>query len=182
MTCTPAPTCRAALTEATHRWPGRRVTSDGICASAAHHTQNPTSDHELGNAFDLSHDPDHGVDTYHLADLMRLHPDPRVKYVISNSRIWNPAISSAWRAYSGVNPHTHHMHVSIKPTARNDLAPWWDRYFTEDDMYSDADRARDNDTAKKVREIHDAIYKGHPEFGQPGIEGAIADIRKHVVT
>lgn len=129
MACVPAPACKAALTQATRRWPGRRTSSDGICASPQHHQQNPTSDHELGNAFDLSHDPEHGVDTYLLADLMRRNPDPRVKYVISNSRIWNPSISRDWRGYHGANQHTHHMHVSIVPTARGLTNDWWSRYF-----------------------------------------------------
>lgn len=51
----------------------------------------------------------------------------------------------------------------------------------EDDMYGDADRARDEKVARQVQEIHDAIYKGHPEFGQAGIEGNVNDIRKAVV-
>jgi hypothetical protein len=127
--CTPAPACKAALTQATKRWPERRATSDGICASPKHHEQNPTSDHELGNAFDLSHDPEHGVDTYELADRMRRDPDPRVKYVISNGRIWNPSISPAWRPYHGENQHTHHMHVSIVLSARGLTGDWWGRYF-----------------------------------------------------
>jgi hypothetical protein len=128
MTCIPAPACKAALRQASVRWPGRRTSSDGICASPQHTKQNPTSDHEVGLAFDLSHDPDHGVDTFLIADLMRRHPDPRVKYVISNHRIWNPSIAPDWRTYVGVNPHTHHMHVSIKAASRDDTSEWWGVY------------------------------------------------------
>lgn len=137
MACIPAPTCKLALKEAAERWPGRRSTSDGICASPQHSATNPKSDHEVGNAFDLSHDPEHGVDTYMLAELMRRKPDGRVKYVISNWRIWNPSISPDWRSYAGSNGHTHHMHVSIVPSARDNLASWWDRYFapSEDDLF-----------------------------------------------
>lgn len=51
----------------------------------------------------------------------------------------------------------------------------------EDDMYEPTDRARDENMAKQVQEIHDAIYKGHPEFMQPGIEGSVAEIHKKVV-
>lgn len=129
MACVPAPTCKAALKEASARWPGRRTTSDGICASPQHSATSPKSDHEVGNAFDLSHDPGHGVDTYMLAELMRRHPDGRVKYVISNRRIWNPSISPDWRSYAGSNGHTHHMHVSIHQWARDNTSAWWDRYF-----------------------------------------------------
>lgn len=183
MTCTPAPSCKAALKQATARWPGRRTSSDGICASAQHHVQNPTSDHETGNAFDLSHDPEHGVDTYALADLMRRNPDPRVKYVISNGRIWNPSISPNWRAYHGSNKHDHHMHVSIVPGARGDTGDWWGRYFPtshaasqEDDM-TDADR-------KMLSEVHDMLTlltKGAANFGVLPTPVAVSEIHRAVV-
>lgn len=51
----------------------------------------------------------------------------------------------------------------------------------EDDMYGDPDRARDEKMAKQVQEIHDAIYKGHPEYGQEGIEGNVNEIHKALV-
>jgi hypothetical protein len=127
--CIPAPTCRAALDQATKKWPGRNRLSDGICGDARH--QRRTSDHNEGNAFDLTHDPAHGLDTYMLAELMRRKPDPRVKYIISNGRIWNPSISPEWRTYTGDNPHTKHMHVSIKSTARNQVGDWWNQYDVE---------------------------------------------------
>ena len=50
-----------------------------------------------------------------------------------------------------------------------------------DDMYLDSDRERDERMAQQVQEIHDAIYKGHPEFAQPGMEGALVDVRKKVL-
>src|SRR5688572_11951941 len=114
---TEARACRAMLTEATKRWPNRSRASDGILPSAAHTATNPSSDHELGNAVDLTHDPEHGVDCQLLADYVRF--DPRIKYVIFNRRIYNPSVAHAWRPYApGTtkpgNPHTKHMHVSIK--------------------------------------------------------------------
>lgn len=131
MGCIPAPACKAALAQATRRWPGRRTTSDGICSSPKHQQQNPNSDHDYGLAFDLSHDPDHGVDTYLLADLLRRHPDKRIKYVISNGRIWNPSISKDWRTYVGSNPHSKHMHVSVLAKYRDDTSDWWAPILTE---------------------------------------------------
>lgn len=150
MSCTPAPTCKAALAQASARWPGRRTSSDGVCASAKHSSQNPTSDHETGNAFDLSHDPDHGVDTYDLAERMRRNPDPRVKYVISNGRIWNPSISTNWRPYTGSNRHDHHMHVSIVLGARGDTSDWWSRYYPSTSQQEDLlmAAAKDDDDAR----------------------------------
>ena len=120
---TAASACRAALAEATRLWPARSRASDGILPSAAHTIANPTSDHELGNAFDLTHDPAHGVNCHLLAQVAT--GDPRVKYVIWDAQIWNPAVDRRWRAYSGTNPHRSHMHVSIRAACRNDTSPWW---------------------------------------------------------
>lgn len=120
---TAAPACKAALTQATALWPQRLRLSDGILASVAHTKTNPTSDHELGNAFDLTHDPAHGVDCHLLAQ--QVTADRRVKYIIWNRCIWNPAVSPRWRAYTGSNPHTKHMHVSIRAACRDDTSPWW---------------------------------------------------------
>lgn len=140
MTCTCAPSLKALRDEANRRWPGRSTDSDGCCASPQHTAQNPTSDHETGSAYDLDHDPAAGVDTYHLADWLRLRcekgEERRVAYVISNGRIataWakegHPAW--AWRHYTGANAHSHHMHVSLNtkdPTTRGDKRPWFDGY------------------------------------------------------
>jgi hypothetical protein len=130
MTCVCAPTCVHALDEATRRWPGRSTASDGCCASAAHSTQNPFSDHELGNAYDLTHDPAHGVDCNVLSDQVKT--DPRVKYVIWNRRIYNPSIADFWRPYDGDNPHDHHMHVSIESWARNQTGDWFGPAHTDE--------------------------------------------------
>lgn len=130
MACIPAPACKAALAQASRRWPGRRTTSDGICSSPKHQQQNPNSDHDYGLAWDLSHDPEHGVDTYLIADLLRRKGDRRTKYIISHGRIYNPAISPDWRTYVGTNPHDKHLHVSVLAKYRDDTSDWWDRLFT----------------------------------------------------
>jgi hypothetical protein len=118
----PAPACRAALNQATEQFPQRTRASDGIMCDAAHPS---TSDHCSGNAFDLTNDPSHGCDAHALVEQLKQRRDPRVKYIISNRRIWNPTKSSAWRQYDGPNPHTKHAHVSILQTARQDTSPWW---------------------------------------------------------
>lgn len=130
MGCVPAPACKAMLAEATHLWPTRSQASDGICASPKHTSQNPTSDHELGNAVDLTDDPSTGCYAHRLAELVRLNRDPRVKYIISRSRIAGPKpVASypawAWRPYSGSNPHDKHAHFSIHASARGDTSPWF---------------------------------------------------------
>ncbi len=116
-----APACRKALTDATARFPNRNRASDGIMGDAAH--QRRRSDHNLGNAFDLTHDPINGVDCNALSRLVI--SDARVTYVIWNRQIYNRSrADEGWRAYGGANPHTHHMHVSIRAVSRNDLAAW----------------------------------------------------------
>jgi hypothetical protein len=130
VSCVPAPACKAALAQATALWPNRSRASDGICPSRAHTKANPTSDHERGNAVDLTHDPANGCDAHAWARLLVARRDPRVTYVISDRQIAN-AVSVGgqppwtWRRYNGSNPHTTHAHVSIKSTARNDTSPWF---------------------------------------------------------
>lgn len=117
---TPAPCCVKALEDATARWPARSRASDGIMAAAGHPWP---SDHYSGNAFDLTHDPAHGVDCEVLS--REVIADSRVTYVIWNRQIYNRArATEGWRSYRGPNPHTKHMHVSIRAAARNNLAPW----------------------------------------------------------
>lgn len=130
MGCTPAPACRAALDEATRLWPTRNRASDGICGDASHQARR--SDHNLGNAWDLTHDPAAGVDCNQLAEQM-IH-DPRVTYVIWNRRIYNRSVASRWRTYTGSNPHTHHMHVSIGAASRGDVRPWFTTRQEDDEV------------------------------------------------
>lgn len=101
--------------------PRRNKVSDGSIGDAAHAARK--SDHDpwvkdgnvgIVTARDFTHDPSGGFDAYKFADTLKENHDPRVKYVISNRRIWNPDISPDWRHYSGINPHDHHTHVSVK--------------------------------------------------------------------
>jgi hypothetical protein len=117
----PALSCRQALKDATTTWPDRKRESDGIMGDPAHQARK--SDHNDGNAFDLTHDVAHGVDCRVLSRLVMR--DARVKYVIFNREIfktYKPA--EGWRPYTGSNPHNHHMHVSIKTESRDDVSPW----------------------------------------------------------
>lgn len=119
-------------------YPGRSRDSDGTFPSAEHHLANPHSDHESGNAVDISHDPVHGVNTYRIADYMIAHPDKRLRYIISNKRIaGNADFVSAnphyhcpgpwqWGVYDGASDHTEHMHFSLEhaPALRDSVAKW----------------------------------------------------------
>ncbi|MGF6189294.1 peptidoglycan-binding domain-containing protein [Serratia sp. 2723] len=115
----PAPACRKALTDATQKWPNRNKASDGIMGDKAH--QATKSDHNSGNAFDLTHDPKNGVDCTVLSE--QVLSDARVSYVIFNRKI-NSLDGRGWRVYSGKNPHNVHMHVSIKKEKRDDVSAW----------------------------------------------------------
>ena len=119
---TPAPACKALLWQAQVLWPNRNRASDGIIGDARHQAQ--VSDHNQGNAADLTHDPANGCDAHAIAELLKASGDRRIKYLISDRRIWNPSISPNWRTYTGSNPHTKHIHVSIHAHLRDDVSAW----------------------------------------------------------
>lgn len=118
------------------QFPTRRKDSDGSIGDAAHASR--ASDHNpwimdggLGvvSAIDITHDPKSGCDSYALAEALRTARDPRIKYVISNRRIFAGPDGPqpwVWRKYTGTNPHDHHVHVSVRPEKRYyDAAnPW----------------------------------------------------------
>jgi hypothetical protein len=115
----PAPACRQALADATARWPTRNKSSDGIMGDASHQARK--SDHNLGNAVDVTHDPRSGC----TGSIIAAHAvrDSRVKYVIFNRRI-NTRDGRGWRRYTGKNAHTGHCHISIRAAVRTDNSHW----------------------------------------------------------
>lgn len=122
-----APACRAALRSADAAWPKRSRISDGIMGDARH--QAGTSDHNIGNAVDITHDPANGCDGNIIAELAI--KDPRSTYVIWNARIYSKArAAEGWRKYTGSNPHKHHCHISVAVDQRSDASPWeWERLY-----------------------------------------------------
>lgn len=107
------------------KWPNRSKDSDGSIGDARHQAES-SSDHNphipdppgphVVSAIDITHDPAHGFNSYSFADELLAKQDHRLKYVISNRRIGSgPAGPSAgiWRPYHGVNPHDHHVHISV---------------------------------------------------------------------
>lgn len=124
-------------------YPQRAKGDDGTIASSEHHVQNPNSDHEVNShgvvcALDITHDPAHGVDTYRIADYMRLHHDARLHYLISHGRIAGDAAFVKknphyhcpgpwqWGVYKGKDPHNEHVHYSIlqDPDVYDDASAW----------------------------------------------------------
>ena len=118
--------------------PERSTVSDGAMGDARH--QKTKSDHvpcaccTVVCARDVTHDPAAGFDSYAFAEWLRVRvaaaDEPRVRYVISDGRIYSgqgqryPA--GLWRAYTGTNRHAHHVHVSVRHGAEyyDDPAPW----------------------------------------------------------
>lgn len=118
-------------------YPGRAKGWDGSIGDAAH--QSRTSDHnpwindpdgsEIVSARDFTNDPGHGLVSEEVAHALVASRDPRIKYVISNRRIYAGDLGpSPWvgRNYTGANPHDHHVHVSVKSDKAHydSVLPW----------------------------------------------------------
>jgi len=115
------PAAIAVLRQATALKPKRMKASDGLLPSAAHITQSPNSDHNTGFAADITHDPKFGIDC--VIAFENLQSDERVKYLIFKGRIWSKEQGD--HAYTGINKHNKHLHISIKDTCGNDTSPWF---------------------------------------------------------
>jgi hypothetical protein len=104
--------------------PQRSKISDGGIGDWAHATR--ASDHNpwyrnTVTARDFTHDPDGGLDGERLARALVASGDRRIKYLIWNRRIWQ----GTWEPYTGVNAHTHHLHVSVVADPRcEQVTPW----------------------------------------------------------
>lgn len=118
--------------------PNRSRASDGTIGDTAH--QGTTSDHnphyvagvgsEIVTAGDYTHDPAGGCDAHRLAEVLRVHRDRRIEYVISNKKIFSSYRSGsrapwAWGPYTGSNPHDKHTHVSTLDNPVSDTSTPW---------------------------------------------------------
>lgn len=110
--------------------PNRNKASDGTVGDQAH--QHTKSDHNpdgdgVVKAMDITHDPAGGCDCQALADSLVKAKDPRIQYLIWDKRIVNREVQPwVWRPYSGTNPHTKHIHISVdeKAVLYDNDAPW----------------------------------------------------------
>jgi len=114
----------------------RMKASDGLLPSKAHILQNPNSDHNTGHAVDLTHDKLGGIDCNEIFE--KLQADPRVDYLIFKGKIWSK--QNGLRVYKGSNPHTKHIHISIKEEYAKDTSPWF-RWLNKP-VFKTADAAR----------------------------------------
>lgn len=123
----PAYSLNVLLEQLNNHAPNRSKVSDGWIGDPAHSSR--TSDHNpdengIVHARDFTHDPAGGLDCHWLANALATYRDPRIKYIIWNRRIWTPAIANMWRAYSGVNPHTKHLHLSVNSSNGDNNSLW----------------------------------------------------------
>lgn len=110
--------------------PARSKISDGTIGDTAHSAR--TSDHNpdangVVHAIDITHDPAGGIDGQALGEALSASRDPRIKYIISNRRICAGKDGPSpwqWRPYDGTNPHTHHVHISVRDVSADDASAW----------------------------------------------------------
>jgi hypothetical protein len=108
------------------RAPNRSKRSDGTIGDRAHASR--ASDHNprggIVHAWDCTHHP--GVwDAHSFADRLLRSRDPRIKYLISNRRIGSAKHGWKWARYTGSNPHSGHLHISIHSNPHADNAKDW---------------------------------------------------------
>ncbi|NHZ81885.1 hypothetical protein F2P44_21790 [Massilia sp. CCM 8695] len=110
-----APSLLRLRAEINLRWPDRDKRSDGTIGDQSH-CERP-SDHNPNerssvNAVDVDKD---GIAPMEVVRAALLHPS--TNYVIFNKTIWSREYGFRARQYTGANPHTAHVHVSILPSA-----------------------------------------------------------------
>jgi len=105
---------RRLAREIDHAWPDRATSSDGWIGDASHASR--VSDHNpdrngLVHALDVTAA---GVNTPVLINRVTRHP--ATEYVIHDGMIWSRRFDMKPREYEGPDPHTSHVHVSVRHT------------------------------------------------------------------
>lgn len=111
--------------------PNRSKISDGTIGDAAHASRkshhNPDSEGFV-RGLDITHDLKHNVDGNLLAEEIIRSKDVRLDYIIWNRQICSGPEGPSpwmWRKYTGTNPHTKHVHISVRGGAhRTSIKPW----------------------------------------------------------
>jgi peptidoglycan hydrolase-like protein with peptidoglycan-binding domain len=125
-----APSLVRLRSEINQKWPRRDRSSDGWIGDTSHQRsgmpENGGSDHNpnrrgVVDALDIDVD---GINVTSLVSLLIKHP--AVNYVIWNRAIWSRRHGFKARRYTGSNPHTSHLHVSLIQSAgaENNATPW----------------------------------------------------------
>ena len=113
--------------QADDAYPDRKRDSDGTIGDSKHSARksdhNPDPDSGYVRALDLDADFDKQASTAaYVADQIRTlaKSDKRIAYVIFNRKIASPRSLWKWRKYTGVNPHTSHIHISFTKAGDTD--------------------------------------------------------------
>lgn len=148
----------ALLDQINRLYPNRSKTADGTIGDLAH--QKVASDHNpnaqgVVTALDVTYDLKNGPDLNWLADY--LIKDARTKYVIYNRRIWE---LGQWKPYNGVDPHTGHLHVSVKASNADITSPW---RLEEEEMAKPSDKEVRSAALTYAQKFTDAQVKYYTE-------------------
>lgn len=158
-------------------YPTRSIVSDGGIGDAAHATRD--SDHNpwvkdssgqgVVTAIDITNDVNAGFDAKLLADALVESRDPRIKYIIWNRRMVSsyPAHGKpawTWRNYTGANPHSKHIHISVQPERR--------LYDSREDWHTGAQASRAADIQQPGEAIAIAA-KPEPPPAEPVSEKTV---------
>lgn len=108
-------------------YPNRSKRSDGTIGDASHAAS--ASDHNPNRngvvcAMDITNDPAGGFDVHAMAEHLRAHRHPNLRYIISNARIAGWWTNWEWQPSSG---HTQHAHFSVGTLGVGD-GQTYDRY------------------------------------------------------
>lgn len=143
------------------RAPRRNRRSDGTVGDNRHASR--TSDHNprrfgvqsIVLAIDFTHSPKDRIDTWALAEGLREVRDPRVSYVISNSRIFSSInMPWKWRRYTGSNKHISHIHISARSERR-----YWDDVSDWDLRWGERDKSGNEEDLDRV-ELRPILRRG----------------------
>jgi hypothetical protein len=122
----PAPALVVLRDQIVERWPSVPRSRLGIMGDAAHRLRK--SAHNQGNALDvpagIPGGPDVGAMVEDLCRQMRANPGGRLALIIYRRRKYRAR--DLWRGvtYLGVNPHTSHAHIEVKPQLRGITRRW----------------------------------------------------------
>ena len=118
-----APSLRNLFNEIDAVWPNRDRRTDGWIGDAAH--QKRQSDHNpdsrgIVHAIDIDKD---GITPLYVVEQCISESRP-TEYVIWDRQIWSRSRDFRPRKYTGSNPHTSHIHVSIRYGTHWESANW----------------------------------------------------------
>ena len=103
-------------------FPDRDKRSDGWIGDSRHSAtksdHNPAAPSGVVRAIDVDSNLGGAANNAHyLANQLRIlgKTDKRISYVIFNRKIASRILFWKWRKYSGIDPHTSHIHISFTP-------------------------------------------------------------------